>query len=111
MNTTARYVLGFAFPILGLAAGLAGSYVFSPTFMGIRAFTFAEWFSNYSDVPRAGVTIAVCAFVGTALGVFTSAIAVLGRPPHRKPTNHGIHGSGIATGQPSPGLGSPPRDA
>ncbi len=74
-----RYLLQLVFPLLGLATGLACSYLFSPTFMGIRAFTFAEWFRNYSDIPRAGTTIAVCAFVGLTLGVFTSVVASGGK--------------------------------
>lgn len=61
------------FPAIGLLAGLAGSYLFSPTFMGIRVFTFFEWFSRFTDVPRGVGTIAVSAFVGLALGILTSA--------------------------------------
>ena len=63
------------FPTIGLLAGLASSYLFSPTFMGIRVFTFFEWFSRFTDAPRGVETIAACAFVGLALGILTSANA------------------------------------
>ena len=79
-----RYFFQSLFPLLGLTAGLACSYLFSPTFMGLRVFTFTEWFSRYSDMPRGGTTIAVCAFVGITLGLFTSVFVIRGKRPLAK---------------------------
>lgn len=76
----ARRLCQMVFPVLGLLAGITGSYLFSPTFMGIRVFAFPEWFSRYEEAPRGGATIAVRAFVGLTLGIFTSAIVCARRP-------------------------------